>query len=143
MAYSGWLIKIGDPETGYIILSNKYIKAESYSVYVNMQDLDPWTDANGYIHRNAVELKALKVEFETPAMLTNKDFSELMANIRRNYTVPRARQFLLTAYIPEYDDYMTQTAYMADFTPQIYSNANGIIKYNPVRIAFIGGVYDG
>lgn len=39
MAYSGWLIKIGDPETGYIIPSNKYIKAESYSVYVNMQDL--------------------------------------------------------------------------------------------------------
>lgn len=139
MAYSGWLVKIGE----YIIPANKFIKAESYSAYVNMQDLDPWTDANGYVHRTAVELKAAKVEFETPAMLTNKDFSELMENIRRNYTVPRARQFLLTAYIPEYDEYMTQTAYMADFTPQIYSNANGIIRYNPVRLAFIGGVYDG
>lgn len=139
MAYSGWLVKIGD----YTIPANKYIKSESYSAYVNMQDLDPWTDANGYVHRTAVELKAMKIEFETPAMLTNKDFSELMANIRQNYTVPRARQFLLTAYIPEYDEYMTQTAYMADFTPQIYSNANGIIRYNPVRLAFIGGVYDG
>lgn len=139
MAYSGWLVKVGE----YTIPAKKFIKAESYSAYVNMQDLDPWTDANGYTHRTAVELKAMKIEFETPAMLTNKDFSELMANIRSNYTVPRARQFLLTAYIPEYDDYMTQTAYMADFTPQMYSNANGVIKYNPVRLAFIGGVYDG
>lgn len=139
MEYSGWLVKVGD----YIIPAKKFIKADSYSAYVNMQDLDPWTDADGYAHRTAVELKAMKIEFETTAMLTNKDFSELMANIRRNYTVPRARQFLLTAYIPEYDDYMTQTAYMADFTPQIYGNYNGIIHYNPVRLAFIGGVYNG
>lgn len=139
MAYSGWLVKVGD----YTIPANKFIKAESYSAYVNMQDLDPWTDANGYVHRTAVELKAMKIEFETPAMLTNKDFSELMANIRSNYTVPRARQFLLTAYIPEYDEYMTQTAYMADFTPQIYGNYGDVIRYNPVRLAFIGGVYSG
>lgn len=139
MAYSGWLVKVGE----YIIPASKYIKAESYSAYVNMQDLDPWTDADGYVHRTAVELKAMKIEFETPAMLTNRDFSELMVNIRANYTVPRARQFLLTAYIPEYDEYMTQTAYMADFMPQIYGNYGGIIYYNPIRIAFIGGVYSG
>lgn len=139
MAYSGWLIKVGN----YTIPTDKYIKAESYSVYVNMQDLDPWTDANGYVHRTAVELKAFKVEFETPAMLTNISFSELMKNIRENYTVPKARECIVTAYIPEYDDYVTQTAYMADFTPQIYGNYGGILRYNSVRLAFIGGVYDG
>ena len=139
MAYSGWLVKVGD----YTIPANKFIKAESYSAYVNMQDLDPWTDANGYVHREAVELKAAKVEFETPAMLTNTTFSELMQNIRSNFTVPRARQLILTAYIPEYDDYITQTAYLADFQPQIYSTSGGIIRYNSVRLSFIGGVYDG
>lgn len=139
MAYSGWLIKVGN----YIIPANKYIKADSYSPYVNMQDLDPWTDANGYVHRTAVELKAMKIEFETPAMLTNVEFSELMRNIQANYTVPKARQLILTAYIPEYDDYITQTAYLADFTPQIYGNYGGVIHYNPIRLAFIGGVYDG
>lgn len=143
MAYKDWLIKIGDTETGYIIPSNKYIKADSYSVYVNMQDLDPWTDANGYVHRNAVELKAAKVEFETPAMLTSEQFSELMHNIRVNYTTPKARELILTAYIPEYDNYVTQMAYMADFQPQIYSNSGGVIRYNPCRLSFIGGVYDG
>ena len=139
MAYSGWLVKVGD----YIIPADKFIKAESYSAYVNMQDLDPWTDANGYVHREAVELKAAKVEFETPAMLTNITFSELMQNIQSNYTVPKARQLILTAYIPEYDDYVTQTAYLADFQPQIYSTSGGIIRYNSVRLSFIGGVYDG
>lgn len=138
MAYSGWLVKVGD----FIIDAKKYIKAESYSAYVNMQDLDPWADANGYVHRNAVELKAMKIEFETPFLLQT-DFNALMAGIRANYTVPRARQFLLTAYIPEYDEYMTQTAYLADFQPQIYGNYGGIIRYNPMRLAFIGGVYDG
>lgn len=139
MAYSGWLIKVGN----YIIPANKFIKADSYSPYVNMQDLDPWTDANGYVHRTAVDLKAAKVEFETPAMLTNVEFSELMRNIQSNYTVPKARQLILTAYIPEYDDYITQTAYLADFQPQIYGNYGGVIRYNPIRLAFIGGVYNG
>lgn len=137
--YSGWLIKVGD----YTIPANKFIRAESYSAYVNMQDLDPWTDANGYVHREAVDLKVLKVEFETPAMLTNRDFEELMSNIRRNFTVPKARQCIVTAYIPEYDEYVTQTAYLADFTPQMYGTYGGAIHYNPVRLAFIGGVYDG
>lgn len=139
MSYSGFLLKVGE----YVIPADKYIKADSYSPYVNMQDVDDYTDANGYLHRNAVELKAAKVEFETPAMLTDAQFSDLMSKIRANFTVPRARQCIITAYIPEYDDYVTQTAYLADFTPQIYSTAGGIIRYNPVRLAFIGGVYDG
>ena len=138
MAYSGWLVKVGD----FIIDTKKYIKAESYSAYANMGDIDPWTDANYYVHRNAVELKPMKVEFETPFLL-QPDFNALMAGIRANYTVPRARQLLLTAYIPEYDEYMTQTAYLADFQPQIYGNYDGILRYNPMRLAFIGGVYDG
>lgn len=139
MAYSRWLLKIGD----YIIPTKKYIKAETYSAYVNMQDLDPWTDANGYVHRTAIELKAMKIEFETPALLTNKDLAELMGNIRRNYTAAVARQFLMTAYIPEYDSYMTQTGYLADFTPSMYLIDGDVIQYNPIRLAFIGGVYDG
>ena len=139
MAYSGFLIKIGD----YTIPANKFIKAESYSPYVNMQDLDDWTDANGYLHREAVELKALKVEFETPAMLTNTEFSELMTKIRANFTNVKGRECMITAYIPEYDDYVTQMGYMADFQPQIYGTYGGVIRYNPIRLAFIGGVYNG
>ncbi len=137
MAYSGFLIKIGD----YIIPA-KYIKAESYSAYVNMQDVDDYTDANGYEHRNAVELKAEKIEFETPAMLTNTTFTDLISNIQANYVNANERGVYITAYIPEYDDYITQYGYLADFEPTIYGVFKGTIKYNSIRLAFIGGVAD-
>lgn len=138
MAYSGYLVKIGN----YTIPSNKFIKADSYSAYVNMQDIDPYTDANGHLHREAVELKALKIEFETPAMLTNNEFAKFMKNIRDNYISEKSRSLMITAYIPEYDDYVTQMGYMADFAPQIYGTYGGVIHYNPIRLAFIGGVAD-
>ena len=138
MAYSGFLLKIGNWE-----FPQRYIRADSYSVCVNMQDIDSWTDANGYVHREVINLNALKVEFETPAMLTNTELEELMSNIRANYTVPKARQCMVTAYIPEYDDYLTQTAYLADITPQIYGTYGGVIHYDAIRFSFVGGVYDG
>lgn len=138
MAFEGYLLKIGD----YIISDEKFIKLDSYSAYVNMQDIDDYTDGNGYLHRNAVDLKVAKVEFETPAMMTNSDLAEFMDNIQANYTIEKARQCEITAYIPEYDDYVTQTAYLADIKPSIYGIFDDVIKYNPIRMAFIGGVYD-
>ena len=138
VAYQGYLIKIGD----YTISAKKFIKADSYSAYVNMQDIDDYTDANGLLHRDAVDLKVAKIEFETPAMLTNAELSELMRNIQANYTIAKARQCEITAYIPEYDDYVTQIAYLADIKPSIYGVFDDVIKYNPIRMAFIGGVYD-
>lgn len=139
MAYAGYLIKVGD----YEIPADKFIKSGSYIPYVNMQALDPYTDANGYEHIEAVELKALKVEFDTPAMLTNTEFAELMSNIRANYIEVKSRKCTVTAYIPEYDDYVTQISYMADFKPSIYNIDGNVIHYNSIRFAFIGGVYDG
>lgn len=139
MAYSGWLLKVGD----YIVPTDKFIKADSYKAYVNMQSLEPWTDANGYLHFEGVDLKALKVEFETPELLTNTEFEELMSSIRRNFTSEKSRKCIVTAYIPEYDKYISQLAYMADINPQIYGNYENKLRYRPIRFAFIGGVYEG
>lgn len=135
MAYNGYLLKIGS----YVVPS-KYIKAESYSSYVNMQDVDPWADADGLAHRTAVELKALKVEFETPPLMTRTQLNELLNGIQNNYISAKERTVNVTAYIPEYDDYVTQKAYLADFTPVIYGIFDGVIKYNSIRFAIIGGV---
>lgn len=135
MAYDNYLVKIGD----YTVPS-EFIKAESYSAYVNMQDVDPWTDADGYVHRNAVELKALKVEFETPAMMTRDKLNLFLINIKNNYISSKERTFNVTAYIPEYDGYITQKAYLADFTPVIHGIFDGVIHYQPIRMAIIGGV---
>ena len=135
--YAGYLIKIGN----YTIPLG-LIRADSYSPYVNMQDYEPWTDAKGYLHRDAVELKALKVEFETKAMLNNVQFGELMSNIRAQFIQgkEKGRECDITAYIPEYDNYVTQRGYMADFKPQVYLASATEVKYDPCRLAFIGGV---
>ena len=135
MAYSGFLLKIGD-----YTFPEEMIALNSYSPYVNMQDVDPWTDENGELHRNPIDLKALKVEFETKNMLTSAQFAEIMRNIRANYISEKGRSCYITAYIPEYDDYVTQFGYLADFQPQIYSTGGGVVRYNSIRLAFIGGV---
>ena len=135
MAYSGFLLKIGKYE-----FPESMIALDSYSAYVNMQDVDPWTDENGELHRNPIELKALKVEFETKNMLTDKQFADIMQNLRSNFVSENGRGCYITAYIPEYDDYVTQYGYMADFQPQIYSTGGGVVRYNSIRLAFIGGV---
>ena len=91
--YQGYLLKIGN-----YIVPDKYIRADSYSAYVNMQDVEAFTDANGYLHRNAVELKVAKVEFETVAMMTNKTFSEFIRNIQNNYVSEKERKVVLLYY---------------------------------------------
>lgn len=138
MAYGGYLFKVGE-----YIIPQKFIKADSYKTYVNMQDIDDYTDANGYLHRNVVELKVVKIEFDVRAMLTGSELEELMSNIRNNYTSARGRECIITAYIPEYNDYVTQKGYLADFQPRIYGTYGGVIRYSSFRMAFIGGVYDG
>ena len=135
MAYAGYLIKIGN-----YTIPTSIIRADSYYAYDNMQDYEPWTDAKGYLHRDAVDLKALKGEFETVAMLDNTQFATLMSNIRSNFTNTKGRECNITAYIPFLDDYVTQRGYMADIKPQMYFADANKIQYDPVRFAFIGGV---
>lgn len=134
MAYEGWLIKVGD----YTIPEDKYMKADGYSVTRNVQDLDSYRDAFGVLHRTALEHAPLKVEFETPAMLTDRDFQSLMSRIRKNYTVESERKVRATVYVPELGRYVTQDMYMPDITTSVLWICRGVIHYNPIRIAFIG-----
>lgn len=134
MAYQGYLIKVGN----YEISMKKFIKAESYTVYRSITDYDSTRDANGYLVRNALDHQPNKVEFETPAMLTNKEFAELMRNISNQYTVPKERKASVTLYIPELDDYVTQDMYMPDIKPTIYGSYGNELHYNSIRLSFIG-----
>lgn len=133
MAYENYLIKVGD-----YTIPHEFIKADSYSAYRSVQDLDPYTDANGELHRNALSHVPAKVEFETRNMLTNTEFAELMSNIQEQYINSLERKAKVTMYIPETDSYETQYMYMPDIQPKIYGIFNGEIKYNSIRLAFIG-----
>lgn len=132
MAYSGYLIKVG---TFTIPLS--IIRAETYSAYESTTDLDSYVDGNGELHRNALDHKAYKVEFETVPMLTDKEFGSLMASIRVQYTVSKEKKSLVTLYVPELDDYVSQYMYEPDITPTLYFADANKVQYEQIRLAFI------
>lgn len=133
MAYAGYLIKVGD-----YTIPHKYIRAESYSPYRNIQDLDSFRDADGLLHRTALEHIPNKVEFDTVPMMTNTEFAELMGNIQANFTNALERKASVRLYIPETDSYVTQDMYMPDVKPTLYFADEKKILYNAVRLAFIG-----
>lgn len=133
MAYSGYLIKIGD-----YIFPLKYIRADSFSCGKEEQDLDSYRDGDGELHRNALEHWVPKAEFETKAMLTNTDIAEIFSNIRRNYINPVEKNANVTFYIQELDEYVVREAYVPTIIPTIYYADENIIKYNPIRFAIIG-----
>lgn len=133
MAYNGFLIKVGDYTIPF-----KYMKAESYTAYRSIQDLDSYRDANGVLHRTALTHVPNKVEFETPAMLTDVTFSELMSNIQANFINADERRASVTMYVPETNEYVTQDMYMPDITPKMYHADSKKIQYDSIRLAFIG-----
>ena len=133
MAYQGYLVKVGS-----YTIPMSIIKAESYKTTLNSQDLDSERDADGVLHRNALSHQPNKIEFETVPLLTNIQMSAIMANIRSQFTNTKEKKASVTLYVPEKDSYTTEDMYMADITFDIYYAGKDIIKYNPVRFAFIG-----
>jgi len=133
MAYDGFLIKVGN-----YTIPHSVIRLESYQVYRSVQDLDSYADANGQLHRTALEHVPCKVEFETPALMTASVFADLMNNIRGQFVNALERKGLVTLYVPETDSYETQYMYMPDIQPTIYSVHTGQPQYNSIRLAFIG-----
>lgn len=132
MAYSGYLLKIGD-----FTFPMSLIKADSYSPYKSVTDLDSYVDGDGKLHRNALEHFAYKCEFETVPMMTNTTFGALMSNIYAQFINTTERKAICTLYIPELDDYVSCEMYMPDIKPQIYYADDTKIQYDAVRFAFI------
>ena len=132
MAFNGFLLKVGNYE-----FPARYIEYATYQVKKNVQDLDPYRDANGKLHRNALEHYVVTVTFSIKPNLTNVQVGELMRNIRENFTNELERCSLVTAYVPEMNDYITQEMYLADplFTIKEISD---IIKYDRTTFNFIG-----
>lgn len=132
MAYAGYLIQVGS-----YTIPNAYIKTESYSVTYNTMDLEPYRDADGVLHRNALPHKAVKIEFETPIMYAS-DFATFINNIRAQYLDAVEKDLMATFYVFELDDYVTQKVYVPDITTEILQNSKQGFVLNPCRLAFIG-----
>lgn len=132
MAYSGYLIKIGN----YTIPNNK-IKASTYKSTRTVIDLDSYRNANGVLQRNALSHVPYKVELNLIPMY-NADLQTILQNIRANYTSAIERKGLVTFYDMETDTYITQDMYMPDIDFTIYGIFNDKILYPETTIKFIG-----
>lgn len=132
MAYQGYLIKVGNYN-----IPMKFIKADSYNASLITQDLDSYRDMDGVLHRTALLHRVNKIEFETPSLLKNNEMKEFLGNLRQNYINANEKKVNATVYVPELDDYMEQEMYIPDLNFSIFGIFNGVIFYNPLRVAFI------
>ena len=135
MAYAGYLMRIGD----FDITGARCIQFASYEVTRKVQDLDPYRDANGVLHRNTLQNVPLTVQFDLMPGLTNTELGEFLGGIQRNYINALERKVLATVYVPELDDYITQEMYMAEPAIKIRSiTKDNVINYEAVQIKFVG-----
>ena len=134
MAFGGYLLRVGN----YEIDGTNYIQEKSYKATRNIQDLESYRDANGVLHRNALEHVPLKIEINTRENLTNEELGTFLGNIRSQCTIAAERKCVVTAFIPELNDYVTQEMYMPDPDITIKIIKDGVVKYDSVRLAWIG-----
>ena len=132
MAYAGYLIQVGSYK-----IPHSWIRAETYTVTKIGQDSDSYGDANGKLHRNALEHWVAKVEFETPQLKTNTEVAYFMKNISLNYTNEIEKKANVTVYIPELDNYVTHEMYVPDIPFILYSANEKEVKYNQFRVATV------
>ena len=139
MAYAGYLMQVGTGDDAFLITGSKYVKFSTFQVTRKVQDLDPYRDANGLLHRNTLPNVPLAVQFDMAPGLTNTQLAEFLGGIQRNYTNALERKFIGTVYVPELDDYTTQDMYMAEPELKIMRiDPDNTVVYETVQIKFVG-----
>lgn len=133
MAYNGYLIKIGTNSTFF----NKYIKASSYKVTRNTLDIDSYRDANGVLHRNAMEHFSYTITFDVKP-LNNRRMQEFMSAIRSNFISVVEKKVNIEFYLPELDRYDNSDFYMPDIDFQINHIEGNEIMFDELAIKFVG-----
>ena len=109
MAVNGSLIKLSGDN-----FPLQYVFKESYKVTPNRrQDLDPYRDANGLLHRNTISHTATTIQFQTKPMW-NDEFDAMMSFIRSRYTNSLEKKLHITYFSPDINDYKTGDFYVPD-----------------------------
>ena len=134
MAFTGSLLKSGNDE-----FPVQHIYKESYKVVPNRrQDLDPYRDANGKLHRNTLSHTASTIEFQTKPMWNN-EFETVMAWLRNHYSIASEKKISLTYYCPDTNSYSTGNFYVPviEITMNYVDTTNKKILYESTTIEFI------
>lgn len=148
MAYqkSRGLIQIA---TGYSGGSYTYEKLDGFigkeditSTPNQMQDLDSYVNANGYLKRNVLPHSRSKIEFNTH-YLEYKEKQQLVKmlnsamNLKDGVCNEAERKVKVRFYNDWTDDYEVMTCYIPDVNFQSGGTYTGEPRYLPIRLAFI------
>lgn len=108
MAFQGYFVKVGNYE-----FPTRLINAESYQAKVNTLDQDSYTDDFGTLHRTVVQAIPI-VSFQTVDW-TQTEVDVVMNAFRSQFIGDkRERKALVSAWVPEYGNYVQQYMYMSD-----------------------------
>ena len=101
--------------------------------------MDSYRDGNGVLHRNALNTKIVKVEFQLRENIKASEYDVIMQEITNRYTKASERKLQIDVYLPETATYSgTIDVYMPD--PEVVikrADANDLV-YKSIRMAFIG-----
>ena len=134
--FDGNLLKIKSGKN-YINFPNKYIQVDTWVYTLSGQDLDSYRDANGLLHRKALDDK-VKVEWNSPPMRLD-DFIGMINMFTDNYVDELERKLDVKYYNVWSDSYLDGVVYMPDASIQFYfkyPNKNDMM-IRPVRFAII------
>lgn len=125
MAFAGWLLKV-DGNT----FPNRLIALSSYKITPNQrQDLDPYRDLTGRLHRNVLEHKVTKIEFSTPHLF------ESDVTLLDSFFAEKD-ECKLDYWNPRRSVYETGTFYVTDIDYDIYMiKKKTTILYKPIKIS--------
>lgn len=134
MAFNGYLLKSGNDN-----FPLKYVFKESYKITPNRrQDLDPYRDANGKLHRNTLSHTATTIQFQTKPM-SNSQYESLMSWLRSHYSNLQEKKIPLTYYSPDTNSYKSGDFYVPDIemTMDLVDTVHNKILYLSSTIEFI------
>lgn len=134
MAFNGSLLKFSGDN-----FPLKYVFKESYKVTPNRrQDLDPYRDGNGYLHRNTLPHTATTIQFQTKPMW-NDQFEQMMNFIRSHYTNTQEKKLQITYYSPDINSYKTGNFYVPDveYVMDLVDTVKNRILYLSTTLEFI------
>lgn len=140
MAFSGYLIKVGQSSNSLTEIPLKYMRAETYTVTPDQRmEWSAERDTTGVLHRSTVANKPPKIEFETPLM-TNSEISALNTILANAFINVSERKLYVNYYDPETNSYKGHECYMPDvhYTIRNVDTVKNVINYEQLRYAFIG-----
>ena len=137
MAYQGYLLKIkGTTDYEFPL---EWITFESFKPIRGIQDLDSYRDGNGVLHRNALNTKVVKVEFQLRENIKASEYDVIMKAISDRYTKAAERKLQIDVYLPETGVYTGAIdVYMPDPEVVIKRADKNDLVYKSIRMAFIG-----